>query len=534
MKFNGQDISKIMFNSQEVTKAMLNGVDVHAAEKLIYTLKYMSIKKSGHYIYVRTPFDSTQDLTQQFYDDSTQIPSLQNPLFNFGYALLIDNTIPKTVAGNWVDGTNVHSRTDDDCPVQESGTYIGANHGANCVRNVTVASHDKTDADLGSVWQDAGTKTWYLIKVVDSTHLWFVTDFSINGTYGYWYYDTAIGASPLSHVSGATHTANVVFSSTAVTQILPSVKNIELSFLMDGKDAITEGVAYNERSFLEVTVDYDIARPPFILAYMKSNIGSTIQDALDDDSVTADIHVQDVHRFDSLGCCRHKTTLTTLEYIYQFRAGGIQSLGLTKTGRKIFEYLPGTLTIGGSDYTIPVDITSGISLTIFDSTYWKDSNKPPYRGTQILKTTEDALIIGFSLGYSLQFGDTIFDTRKTKVINRAFSLSADNKQYPQVVYDQNTPADTTITIHAFSGYYDPNNIGNATVFQCHQEENSLIAEIDYHTNVTNEILTLPVDCTGKTVTVLTSDGNITIGSTITTGLDITVADGYGSATVKIG
>lgn len=504
--------------------------------KNLLSNKYLYFKKQGTALFIRTPFSATKDLVQYPVSDLSAGDAYHNALFGPSYNYLIDNSTPYTNSQSWL-GSNFHATDDDICPLNYNTNFMGGNHGANICHNLTVASHDKTSADLGSSWTDAGGKTWFLVRIVDATHLWIITDFTNNPTNGYWINNDSIGASPLTHAAGATHTANIIFTASPSVQFTPSVKNITLKILLDGMIVPTDNTVY-QCAFLDIVQEYDICDPRTVLAYMKANIGKTIPQAIADVSITADVHMNVRYRYHPNGSCVIYHEINTVNYLSQMYFSGIQSNGLSYSGLKLLQYIPRVKPIVGSvktwDFTIPQEIQGSFETIGVYTTSWKDSQKPPFRFTQLIKDSSNNPIIGFTLGYSLSKLGTIDSTRKS--VPSACSINGSTrKQYPYILNTFNANAGVTYNAICYRGYFDPNSINGATVYQYHEEGNELIVDIDYHINVAEVHLPIPAGWNGKTITILHSDGNITFGTNVIDGdgIIVTVTGGYGSATIKI-
>jgi hypothetical protein len=493
---------------------------------------YMYFKKNSTLMYVRTPFDATNDLVQYLKSvkDGTNIP-----IFAFGNTYLLDKTTAYTNAANWA-GTLWHAVDDDNAPLYYNGSYNGANHAPYACRTLTVISHDKTAADLGSAWQDAGAKTWYLVKIISATSLQVISDFGTDETNGYWTFNTAIGASPLTHVSGATHTADITFSATAVSGFFPMAKNVSTTVWIDGLYPPVDGTVY-QCAFLDIKESYDICDPRTTLAYMKANIGKTIVEAVADSTVTADASIVNRFRFFPNGSCVQYTSLTTVNYLNELSFSAIQSYKLQ--GDNLYQYIPRVNPYVGSvktwDFTTP-ELISGTfeTVTLVNATHSKDADNPPFRFTQISKTSGGVPTIGFTLGYSLTKLDSV-DTSRAVSAATAYTIDATTrKQYPRLIYATSKAGGLTFSTMCYRGYFDPNNVNGATVYQYHEEGNELIVDIDYHTSVDHVCLPIPANWYGKTVSTLHSDGTITIHTGTVTGAGVVVSvTDYGSATLKI-
>jgi len=506
-------------------------------ENNLDTNPYMYVKKDDNNIWLRTPFNSIYDLVLNFFADysAESGATYYNPLFAFQSTQLLDINTVYTFAQSWV-GTEYHSTTDDLAPMRYNGTYIGGGHGANIVKKITVTSHDKVTADLGSIWADADSKQWTLVRVVDATHLQFLADLT-TGENGNWVGDTTMGASPLTHVSGATNTGDIAFSASATDQLLPGVKNVSQRFLVDGQVSIVDDAVY-QCAFFDIIQEYQIVDPRTLLTYMKANIGKTIIEANADSSVTADCTIVSRYRFSPNGSCVVYHEASAVNYLASVYWGGLQSAKLAYDTGKLIEYIPRVKSFTGSvktwDFAATEEIQGDFEEISLGSAKWNDTNKPPFRYAQIVQTAEGVPVIGFSAGFSLSKLDTVDTTRKTRVSPEAFNIYTTRKTYMHETYYNALIAGTTHKHLAYRVYFDPNNISSATVYQCHQEGNELIIDVDFHITVDHICMPVPAGWYGKAITTLDSNGTITIHNN-TVGLDgiVVSVTSYGGATLKI-
>jgi hypothetical protein len=505
-------------------------------------------KKNGNDIWLRTAFNDTNDLVQKLYANmATKYATVYwNPIFCPNRTSLLAKNTALDYATSW-DGTTYHYTDDDAYPLNYNGTYMGGNHGPNCCRNVTITGHDKATADLGSIWQDAGTKQWTLVRIVDANTLQFCPEFTVSSDS--WAFSTTIGAAPLSHVSGATHTGDIAFTASVVSELLPCVKTVVTTILkdgvtdisVDGIDAMTSNVF--ECDFIDIKQTYSIPDPRTIPTYMQANVGKTIAEAIVDSSVTADVNVAITYRFYSNGTCVVYHTVTAVNKVNTVLFGGVQSIALNygTASRKLLEYIPRAKSFVGStatwDFKTPSLISGTFEEINLTSARWEDANKPPFRFTQVLEASDDTKLIGFTLGYSLDKTITIDSVRKNNLagLQGAFNMPASSrKQYPVAEYATSLSAAAYINALCYRSYFDPNGIQGATVFEYHQEGESLIVDIDFNQTVSDITFELPSGWYGKTVTILDSAGTITVSNTVgLDGITVSVTD-YGSATLKIG
>lgn len=130
----------------------------------------MKLSMSGNRLAVQTPFSKTHNLLQIFSNIGGGYRYANNPV-EFHLAAL-QRTEQTDI---WHPDVLLAYATDEAAPVWINGGDIGGNHGCECVVEVT-AAHDKTCADIGSLWKDDAGLDWTLLRVVDGERLWFLSE----------------------------------------------------------------------------------------------------------------------------------------------------------------------------------------------------------------------------------------------------------------------------------------------------------------------------------------------------------------------
>ena len=256
----------------------------------------------------------------------------------------------------------------DTAPLNFNGTYIAANHGATIVENVTVASHDKSTADIGSEWTSDG-HTYMLVKVVSATSLWFIQIDVDKITEGTTLTCTNKPSGTLVHGSGATNIADITISSvTSNTQFLPALNNAKSSVYVERGRNIWN--IYGENSSIN---EYNVIYIPAILEYLAANVGentnsSHYSDAISESYCTLKL-TQEIHSNGSISIYQtirfNKTVTLSTNFIAQFAPFSLE-------GENTYGYIPDTTT--SQDITLHTG--SAIST---DKSIWKSQEKAPYR-----------------------------------------------------------------------------------------------------------------------------------------------------------
>lgn len=497
----------------------------------------VSVSIDGTYAYVRTKWNSTLDLVQRI-QYGTNTPFANN-VVNPQY----EKTIPSSTALDatitaYASGTTLVSQGDDAAPCQYNGTYIGANHGAFFVHEVTVTGHGKAVQDVGSQWSALGTY-FTILRIVDVNKLWLLSENSGGAQWNF--ITTSLADVFLSHHSGATNTGSFTPSADALTQLLPAIKSHSKTIRLDGRVPVTVAGTYSAE-FVDIVDAYDICNPVSVLSYIQSQAGGSVQPGFTDSPVASDARVCVTYRYGSNGSVsvhsqfQSKSALT-LQYL-----GFIQALPLTYAGKSLVQYIPKVNPIVGSlntwNFEATEDITSQVEAIYLTTARWKDADNPPDRMAQIVKngSTKE---FGHVIGYGLQRGAGVPATRKLN-INDAGFLYTSRKMYPKGItgsaYGSNLmPANTIHSMVAYRCMYNFEAIPEATVFAWYYDGDDIVIILDFHQSVTAKSIPLPSWMIGKTATLIDNSTSFSLLTPIVNedGIVITVTGGYGQASIRV-
>jgi hypothetical protein len=455
---------------------------------------------------------------------NTMTTDARNNAVNFTFM----GTIPAAmnddaVATNTIYMDTWSQSTDDIAPFFFNGSYIGGNHGACYVQELTVTSHDKTAVDIGSRWLDSTTRQWYLIKIVSPTKLWFISDDST----GTWGFTTSIPASPLTHSWGATHTANITYTGSAVTQAWPSAETIDKSVLVNDSPVTMAGV-YNAKT-IEVRHQYYIKDATSLLWFLTNNVGSATVKAFNDPAITNIAKVDVTYSFNAGGAC---TVYQSVEFLKSVRLaffGGVQQSIMNFGTGKLFEYVPNSV-----DFSVPVEITAGHASTDMPVAKWLDANNPPNRFIQYVTSSNGTKLCGYALGYNLDLGVTVPATRKT--IFNAYNIYTSLKQYPYAINYWPAQTVNSNTVYDVIAFRAPINYAVNPIPLCatwYTVKGTDYALIDL-AGAYNGNITFPSELTGKKITIVEQQGTIAVKSSFFTQRGIMVdASGPASLVLKL-
>ncbi len=487
----------------------------------------ISVLKSGSSIYVRSPYNSTQDLVHVLgYSTGSQI--------NLGARV-----VPKSSSINlsvYSAAEVINSGSDDAAPISVNGTYIGANHGCSDLRVVTATAHGKTTADVGSKWRDAASKDFFLVKIVNANDLWFLSvDTSSSGDI--WKHVLTITGN-LTHVSGATNTGTITVASYVGGQMMPAIKNCTNQYLLDGKKPITaDGIYYGQ--FLDIINNYDIVDPSSAALYLSTHIGTT-------DLTQGDTFVGQkiVHRIDKWG------TVLIMNDVVFYKTANLGYFGFTQVSplstatypnRKF--YYPRTLPVSDGatswDFRTLRDFTTFPAAALnFTSAFWETSGFVPERAIEYIANGSN-LIHGFAHGFvpTLGVGDSI---QRFASVNNAGFIFTSGKNYPfgiDTKIGSPVTAGTWKSAVAYRRYFDAsaNSLGKKSSLYYYTVGSETFVYVDYHTTVKGDKVSLPAELRGKKISVVYKSSNLTINSQFSTdGIFISMPTGsYGFVCLKL-
>ena len=512
------------------SSALLDTPDSGGGTTVVTTGNTFTMYIDGTYAYIRTAFSNTLDMVQlvQYGTNTKWNNNVINP-----YQI---KTIPKSTAKEnlvtaYNAGTLVVNHGDDAAPLRYNGTYIGANHGAFVVHQVTKTAHDKAFVDVGSKWSN-GTREYTLLRIVDANTLWFISDNT--GTSTQWVYNTTSTAgNTLTHVSGATNTSSILVATDTITQLYCAVNDHVKKVTVDGYKPITTSGFYDVES-IEFNDSYNIMNVPAIVAYAQANVGTATELEFTSNTIDWDVNVQVGYCYTINGSLTINTQMYKKSAINFEFAGLTQALPLNYSGKTLLQYVPkmNTVTVSGTPYNLSniVDVTSVTAVINMLKADWTDVANPPDRMVQIVKTGS-VKDYGHVVGYSLTRGDTRPLIRQNTT-DAGFFNGPTRKMYPKALV---TTLDTVVNTVAYRSLYNPNILPEATVYTWYKDNNDIYVVLDIHQSASMLKLPLPSMFNGKSATVIDSNANFTLHSEIVSdgGLLCSIINSYGQATIKL-
>ncbi|MGQ1523072.1 hypothetical protein ACT44T_13810 [Acinetobacter baumannii] len=487
--------------------------------------------------YIRTSFNDTLDLVQQV-SYATSESWDKNNIINFQDVRTIAKSTPReSVIAAFANGTTLVSQSDDATPLRYNGTYIGANHGAGIVHQVTVNNHGKTFVDVGSRWTQGAT-TYTLIRIVDANRLWLVSQ-NIGTTY--WVFTKAsLTGLLLTHSAGATNISSFTPSDDVNVQLRPAINNHTRKVIADGYRELTEEGTYDVES-VEFIDNYDIMNPPSILSYLQSKTGTPTEQIPNNNSIASDMRVSNNYRYALNGSVTVSTQIQSKAIVNFEWAGITQALPLKPGSKTLLQYVPKVLPIAGNlktwDFANLEDISGTIERIDFTKARWANENDPPDKMAQIVRNGSNNEF-GNVVGYVTNRG--IGKPEKRVNTSEAGFIHDSKKMYPHIingaVYPSGLiPVGTVLNAVAYRSIYSSSILPQATVFTWFQDNNAIYVVFDIHQNAS--MLKLPLNdiFNGKSAEATNANSNFTLHSEIVSdgGLLCSVINGYGRAIIKL-
>ena len=276
--------------------------------------------------------------------------------------------------------------TDDICPVHYNNEYRCAGHGISGAYNITCTNHGLAESDIGSLWQSANGVTEVIISIIDENTFLVVSDDTGNKTSPV---TKTKPTTPLTHISGATHTTDIAFTLAEFRYVTPSCNG--QSFMVrsaEGELLEEDGLLISEK-YIDVIESYYSLNYQEMIAYLKENVGNNTNDTYYNEDRIRELFYQSTYRFFPSGCCLISYSATPLkESVCVDYFGGTQATGLGT-----IKFVPYT-----NDYKEPTSIVEKISLV---KSTWEDETFPPYKMFEI---SDDHSTWAFGVGYVLDYG----------------------------------------------------------------------------------------------------------------------------------
>lgn len=488
-----------------------NTFNVHSADAASLPGEGIFYIRDRNLIWIRGSISATKDVAQRYSWITTN-----NQKFDYNLTYIIDPSTPNTI-GNYGKGRLVSSVTDDTAPIKTgNANYIMAGHGL-VVPQVQSAGHDKTAADIGSVWESNGNR--FVLMEISGDNLIFYPQ-PVAGGITAWSLPTAVGSS-LTHVSGATNTRSILVGSVTRVQRYPITKNRVQQTLINGTTEMLDRQS-GTADFVDFVEEFDLLDPSTI----NKDGGPLGWDSTDE----VWMHVRNVYRATAGRTVLH-ATYEVRRPMYLMLAGMMQVSPLsTKYYDQVSYYIPKTKPISGFDFSKiqPLSGATGGDL-YFDSEHITDAANPPNRQTIFLKrSTDENYDVAFAFGYS-PFVDGTAEARARncqQAGDRCWWLAVSKKTYPIAVGNVGLIDDVTYETYSYRQWVDQSAFDAGKTAYWHDVDGHKMLYVDYYTAQQNDLTELPSWSVGKEVKVVES-ANVVVNDYIVgqAGISLSVADG---------
>ncbi len=488
--------------------------------------------KDGNSVYIRSYFSPTQDVVMM-------MGKGQNDQINFStWTTLIPSTTPDNEMTP-PDAVCIHSCSDDSTPWVINNTYIGANHGLMDGRSLEAKGYNFSNQDVGSMWIDSANNKFYVMKVLNPTNIWILSDNLSSSEI--WKFNTTISGKQLKNaVSGQV----CQIEKNDPAQLRPIVRIRKLQYLVDGETPLPDKVS-TLCNFLNIREESDIINPVSLLNEVKANPGKEAN--FTSDKLTSILSDDITYRLGPMGSCiieyRSKANCN-FNLVYM---GFIQSSPLNKGAwfDSYTCYVPKSLPFEKNkvqyDFRAGQDFMPALPVGLSFNASEKNVKKPlnlPSRCIQIIGKKVDGKItskVGYAFGYSPLNGVSKLDERSKNTENSLY-IHTTQKSYPSAI-DKKLgliPAGKEFHCIAYRQYFDPTTYPNTNGVYYHKEGDSYIVYIDYQKEVAKDTIKLPDYLVGKKISLIEASIDLSLPETVPAeGLTISIDKPYAYIVLKL-
>lgn len=419
-----------------------------------------------------------------------------------------------------VGNLTIHKTDDDIVPIRTFNT-VGGNHGYTAINIITMSGHDKTTADLGSQWTD-GETTYTLLKI-EGDDLIFGCPYTENSS-GIVSSSRVVPVTNLTHVSGATNTAEVDITNTSGGQLYPSIKDATVQYFLDGNELTDDGEYAGKE--LRVWEEYTIMDYKAIIDYAQANVGSFYGDA-DIDGV---VKLSNTFTFTYGGKCTTSHGFLALKPVSVANCGFLQSYSLTASNHTRKRFMPNVASKNGFDFPSGVDLDAYDTDTNFDDADLIDPNVPPSYYVDWLYNSNGDKAYGFSLGYIV---DKTNSKNADRVANttRYWDMRGTTKSYPVAIRGLEFSPGDYMSFQGFRNYITPEEVGNAENLNVVKDKKDTYVYTHFTEQVSGEKKLLPNDL-GKEAELVQGDLSLMNDVVDTNGVTINTSSALSHGVIK--
>lgn len=508
----------------------------------------MVVELASGYLYARTPWDATYDAVQRITVTAVTASATANGCVQPSGIKLIPIA---TARGSMVTAYNaaataqtIAGQTDDAPPCKYNNTFIGGNHGANVSKKITCTAHGKVAADIGSLWTN-GSVQFRIIAILDANTLLMLS--ANTGHAERWSFNTTLAAGTLTHVSGATNTGDIVFTGPVTWQIFPCVQNHVRTVKLNGSTTVTVDGVY-DCNHVTVEESYGIHNVASMLDYIVAGMPWASAPALNHASIATQVQLEHVYTVRDNGSLSMAGRFENLQTVDMGTNDGyisfIQSQPIywdTPSSEQIWFYVPRVNTVGSLAAEPTQNITTSVPLTDYIKTTWTSATNPPDRMVQFVKSSGGVNKRGYATGYSRLSGA---GADMDNYVVKSGYITAARKMYTHILTKlapvfgapaSTLPVNSVVAATAYRIPYNLAAIPEATTAAVRLTDAGAEVILDFHTNVSAYAVPVPAKLNGKTVTIVDSNGNLTLDSAVVTAgaITVTVTGSYGAAVLQV-
>ncbi len=297
------------------------------------------------------------------------------------------------------------SISNDEAPaLTVNGDHIGANHGQPGGISLYLPGHDKTLADIGSLWKDADG-TIFTLLYINAGSVAFVSENIGPSETEYAFKDHIAGT--LTHVADAVHTSSVTpgeeISGKWIEPVNRHTKRQILAY-KDGKaQIVTHGAICD---YAEIHEEYDIVNPASMVRALHENRPQGGYTAFPGAMGDTMIKCRYIYRIAGDGTVVVDFSYEKMQDVrFEVCRGAMFQEKLDAYGGGIYRYIPKTLPLdtpeGIFDFSAPLSTAPGPfpREKFVTAKYWENPASPPDRIVDILQDQEGHDRIGFACGY---------------------------------------------------------------------------------------------------------------------------------------
>lgn len=493
----------------------------------------LAVLKVGDTVFMRSTFSD-------IYDVVVSMRPGANRQMEFDRTTLVLTKAPMT-AELCMAGAVIHGGGDS-APWYLNSTYIGANHGAYVVMQVTSSGHGLSASDLGGNWLDEDGVVFCLIRILDEHTLWFLSE--SKGSGDIWNFNTQLIGDKLEHRRNGT-TLHV--EKRTKNQLNPSCRITRQEILVNGTLPLVENEVVRCNT-LDVVDEYDVINPASLLALIQHQAGRKTDFV--DSRLEAVVSNRIRYQFQPQGTCVIHHTATARQSFDLGYMGFIQTRAMVRMKDDALDYyIPGTqpFKVGEQRYdfcgvqNFSERPLKPLRFSVANGNV-ESQEQLPARFVQFLdrKTGQrERVKAGYAFGYSLTRGMTQ-RAQRAQNCGDALVIHTSAKSYPHAVDKEKRrriEAGETFDCVAYRRFFSPGDASaRATCVYGYQEDDAYLLYADYHRSVSRDSIKLPSYLIGSTVTVVEAQSSVTIESGDTVpeaGLSVSVKDDYGYVVLRL-